>query len=97
LVELVVPTFRRVLGNDNVITVEPSMGGEDFSQYGLAGVPIFMWRLGVVNPERLAAMKKLGKEPPSLHSPFFYPDARESLITGVTSMAAAIIDLMPAK
>ncbi|MEK6258397.1 MAG: amidohydrolase [Planctomycetota bacterium] len=97
LVERVAPTFRRVLGDDNVITVEPSMGGEDFSQYGLAGVPIFMWRLGAVNPARLAEMKKDGKQPPSLHSPFFYPDARETLITGVTSMSAAVIDLMPAK
>ncbi len=97
LVERVVPTFRRVLGEDNVVPVEPSMGGEDFSQYGLAGVPIFMWRLGAVSPDRLAGWKKEGKTPPSLHSPFFYPDAREALITGVTSMSAAVIDLMPVK
>ena len=73
------------------------MGGEDFSQYGLAGVPIFMWRLGAVSPDRLAGWKKEGKTPPSLHSPFFYPDAREALITGVTSMSAAVLDLMPVK
>ena len=94
LVERVVPTFRRVLGEDNVVPVEPSMGGEVFSQYGLAGVPIFMFRLGSVNAARLEEMKKDGKTPPSLHSPFYYPDARESITTGVTAMSAAVIDLL---
>ena len=28
-------------------------------------------------------MKQLGQEPPSLHSPLYYPDAEESLVTGV--------------
>ena len=94
LVERVVPIFRRVLGDDNVIPVEPSMGGEDFSQYGLAGVPIFMFRLGSVNADRLQEMKKDGKTPPSLHSPFYYPDARETITTGVTAMSAAVLDLL---
>ncbi len=94
LVERVVPVFKRVLGDKNVIPSEPSMGGEDFSEYGLAGVPIFMFRLGSVNAERLAEMKKDGKTPPSLHSPFYYPDAKEAITTGVTAMAAALVDLM---
>lgn len=94
LVERVVPVFKRVLGDQNVIPSEPSMGGEDFSEYGLAGVPIFMFRLGSVNAERLAEMKKDGKSPPSLHSPFYYPDAKEAITTGVTTMAAALLDLM---
>jgi hippurate hydrolase len=97
LVERVVPVFRRVLGDDNVIPSEPSMGGEDFSEYGLAGVPIFMFRLGSVNADRLAVMKQGGKTPPSLHSPFYYPDARESITTGVTAMSAAVVDLLPVK
>ena len=97
LVERVVPVFRRVLGDDNVIPSEPSMGGEDFSEYGLAGVPIFMFRLGSVSVDRLAEMKKAGQTPPSLHSPFYYPDARESITTGVTAMSAAVVDLLPLK
>ena len=97
LVERVVPVFRRVLGDDNVIPSEPSMGGEDFSEYGLAGVPIFMFRLGSVSTDRLAEMKQAGKTPPSLHSPFYYPDARESITTGVTAMSAAVVDLLPLK
>ena len=48
----VAPVFRRVLGEANVTEAEPSMGGEDFSRYGQAGVPILMFRLGAVSPER---------------------------------------------
>jgi hippurate hydrolase len=94
LVERVVPVFRRVLSDANVIPVERSMGGEDFSEYGLAGVPIFMFRLGSVNPDRLAQLKEGGKQPPSLHSPFYYPDAKETITTGVTAMSAAVVDLL---
>ena len=42
-----------MLGDENVAEAEPSMGGEDFSQYGLAGVPICMFRLGAVDQARL--------------------------------------------
>jgi amidohydrolase len=94
LVARVVPVFRRTLGDENVVPAEQSMGGEDFSQYGLAGVPIFMFRLGSVNPDRMAAMKKEGKTPPSLHSPFYYPDAKEAITTGVAAMSAAVVDLL---
>ena len=72
----------------------PSMGGEDFSLYGLAGVPIFMFNLGSVNADRLAKLTEDGKNAPSLHSPLYYPDARETITTGVTAMSAAVLDLM---
>ena len=87
-------TFRDLLGEENVEPGEPSMGGEDFSQYGRAGVPILMYRLGTVNAKRLARFKELGQEPPSLHSPLFYPDAEETIVTGVGSMIAAVQELL---
>lgn len=77
--------------------MEPVMGGEDFSQFGLAGVPIVMFRLGVVSPARLERMRELGQTPPSLHSPTFYPDVDEALVTGITAMVTATADLMPPK
>lgn len=94
LVEKVVPAFRTALGDENVVPVEPSMGGEDFSQYGLAGVPIFMFRLGSISPERMASFKQAGKEPVSLHSPFYYPDAPETITTGVSALSAAVVELL---
>lgn len=86
-------TLLDLLGADNVEAGERSMGGEDFSEYGRAGVPILMYRLGAVNAKRLARYKELGQEPPSLHSPLFYPDADETLVTAVSTMTAAVQEL----
>src|SRR5690606_15184743 len=66
--------FEREIGADNVLVAEQSMGGEDFSQYGRAGVPILMYRLGSVDQSRLDRFKSLGVSPPSLHSATYYPD-----------------------
>ena len=96
LVEQVVPVFRKTLGEANVVTSDQSMGGEDFSRYGRAGVPIFMFRLGSVEPARLAGLKRAG-EPPSLHSAVYFPDPQPTLQTGVTAMCAAVLSLLPPK
>ena len=94
LVARVVPVFEGLLGKENVIAAEAQMGGEDFSYYGLAGVPIFMYRLGTIDPKRLASFKQRGLEPPSLHSAIYYPDAEASIATGVITMTTAAIDLL---
>lgn len=95
LTERVVATLKRVLGDENVSEAKPSMGGEDFSQYGLAGVPICMVRLGTVDQSRLDAYQKEGVPPPSLHSSKYYPNAEASLRTSVPAMVAVAIDLLP--
>ncbi len=94
LVQKVLPTFRRIVGGENLQEAQPSMGGEDFSRYGLAGVPIFMFRLGSVDASRLDRYQSRGLPPPSLHSPQYYPDAEDTLRIGVTTSAATILDLL---
>jgi hypothetical protein len=71
------------------------MGAEDFGRYGRDGVPIFMFRLGTIPPERAAAARETGEEPPSLHSPLYQPDPAPSLRTGVRAMTAAVVGLLP--
>lgn len=88
------PVLRRALGDDNVVPAEPSMGGEDFSRYGKAGVPIFMFWLGSVDAQRLRRYEQLGQKPPSLHSAEYYPDYEETIITGVKVTATAILELL---
>ena len=95
LTDRMTETFKSVLGEKRVLLGEQVMGGEDFSQYGIAGVPILMYFLGVVAPERMERFRKLKQSPPSLHSASFYPDLADSLSTGMVSMASAAIDLMP--
>ena len=85
--------FQRVLGADQVVISERAMVAEDFSEYGRAGVPIMMFRLGAVDGKRLERDRQLGR-PPSLHSATFYPDVEATLVTGVTAVASAVLDLM---
>jgi len=87
------PVFEAAIGTEHVGVSKPSMGGEDFSRYGKAGVPILMIRLGAVSQDRLKRFETLGQQAPSLHSPRFYPDAREALETGIIAMSAAVLHL----
>jgi len=92
-----VPVFRKLLGGDNVVSSKQAMGGEDFSRYGAAGVPIFMFRLGTIEPQRLAGLTRGGMQPPSLHSAKYFPDPHLALETGVAAMCEAVLHLMPSK
>ncbi len=94
LTEQITATLRRTLGDANVVEGERSMGGEDFSYYGLAGVPICMFKLGTVKPERLNELAARNEPAPSLHSPLYYPDPSGSLKTGVPAMASIVLDLL---
>ena len=71
------------------------MGGEDFSRYGREGVPIFLYFLGTVAPERVAESLREGGQPlPSLHSDRYYPVPEPTIKTGVLTMSAAVLNLL---
>lgn len=93
LAQRLTPVFKKLLGDDKVVASEQSMGGEDFSEYGRAGVPALMFQLGSVDAKRLERFRQLDQEPPSLHSPIYYPDVEAALLTGVPAMATAAIEL----
>lgn len=87
--------FRQVLGDEKVEERPPVMGGEDFSRYGRAGVPIFMYWLGTIPEDRWAAAHREGATPlPSLHSDLFWPEPQPSIRTGVLSMSHAVLNLV---
>ncbi|MFL5329623.1 MAG: amidohydrolase [Gemmataceae bacterium] len=94
LTQKTVDVFRKVLGPDNVETKPPIMGGEDFSRYGRAGVPIFMYWLGTIPPEKLAAAEKSGQPLPTMHSEYYFPDPQPSIRTGVLTMSHAVLNLV---
>jgi hippurate hydrolase len=89
-----VGVFKEVLGADKVVERPAVLGGEDFSRYGRAGVPIFMFWLGTVAPERVAEAAKEGKPLPSLHSDHFFPIPEPTIKTGVLAMSMAVLELM---
>ena len=85
--------MEQALGLEQIVEVQPQMIAEDFAFYGSAGVPICMFRLGTTAPERLQELNERGG-PPSLHSPGYYPDARQALATGVPATIAALRALL---
>jgi len=98
LVKKTVPVLQQVIGKENLIERAPSMGGEDFSRYGRAGVPIFMYFVGTIDRERFDATRAEGAKPlPSMHSDSYYPTPKPSVQVGVRSMAMSVLNLLPAK
>lgn len=96
LVAKVVPALESAVGAENIETVEPTMGAEDFGLYSRDGVPIFMFRLGTIPPDRIAQSKAENGQPlPSLHSPLYHPDPEPSIQTGIRAMTAAVVRLLP--
>jgi hippurate hydrolase len=93
LVLRMVPVLKEALGEENVLKGEPVMGGEDFSQYGLAGVPIMMFSVGSINEERLKEYAEQGG-PPSLHSPIYYPDPEPTLQAGIKALSSIAQELL---
>jgi amidohydrolase len=88
--------FKQVLGEDKIHTRPTIMGGEDFSRYGLNGeIPIFMYFLGSVSPDRVAASKREGGKPlPGAHTDGYYPLPEPTLRTGVQTMSLAVLNLV---
>lgn len=82
-----ISAITAVIGEDNVTTLQPVMGGEDFAHYSRTdeNISSFIFWLGAVEPDKVAA----GGQLPSLHSPLFAPDADATIATGVAAMTAA--------
>ena len=83
------------IGVKNVVTSDPVMGGEDFSEYGRTEdeIPICIFWLGAVEPEVVKESEKSGKSLPSLHSSLFAPDPEPTIKTGVANLVSAVLEL----
>ncbi|MCY2983337.1 MAG: peptidase dimerization domain-containing protein [Planctomycetota bacterium] len=86
-------TLEDTIGKDRVGEADQVMGGEDFSQYGIAGVPSVMYRIGTIEASRYQAMQKRGQTI-SLHAPEYYPDIDVTLPTSILTMAAAAVEIL---
>ncbi len=95
LTERVAATFKSWFGEENVVRERPTMGGEDFAEYGRTAdkIPICIFWVGAVNRAKFEKAKHTGKALPPLHSPFWAPDPEPTIRTGITAMTAAILEL----
>lgn len=84
LVEETLPTIRRIVGDQNVVTRKPQMGAEDFSYFQKV-VPGFYYFLGVGNRARGITAQ--------IHTPEFDLD-EESLVIGVKVMSNILLDYL---
>jgi hippurate hydrolase len=80
--------LRAALGSEFVVAAQQQMVAEDFGQLADAGIPICMLRLGTIAPDRLEQLQKEDKVP-VLHTATYWPDAPESIATGVAGMVAS--------
>jgi hippurate hydrolase len=89
-----VALFKEALGPDKVHERPLVMGGEDFGRYGREGVPIFLYFLGTLPPERVAEAEREGGRPlSSLHSDQYYPVPEPTITAGVLTMTLAVLNL----
>jgi amidohydrolase len=96
LTKRLVAVWKNVLGADNVEIVDPTMGGDDFSEYSLPdhSIPAVDFHIGAVDPEKIVQFKKEGKELPSLHSSKFAPVPEPTIRVGIIGMTSAVLELM---
>jgi hippurate hydrolase len=87
--------LRHGLGDSNIVSIDPTMGCEDFGVFGrAAGSPSIQLRLGAMEPSAFAKAKAEGKLLPGPHSALFAPDRDLTIRTGVAAFALSIFELL---
>jgi hippurate hydrolase len=96
LTKRLVAVWKKVLGAGNVEAADPTMGGEDFSEYSLPdhSIPACDFHIGAVDPAKIAESKKNGTALPSLHSSKFAPIPEPTIRVGIVGMTSAVLELM---
>ena len=97
LTQRLVATLKRGLGAASVVEMPALMTSEDFSQYGLAGVPAVLLHIGAVDPAALKTSAETGAPLPGPHSPQWAPDLEPTLKALVTAETLMLMDLLGAK
>lgn len=89
--------FTERFGSQRVIKTSAVMGGEDFSQFRRAdpdNIKSLIFWVGGVPVEEYTRAKAAGTSLPSLHSPFWAPQADVVVATAAEAMTAATLKLM---
>jgi len=88
--------FRDHFGAERVRATRPVMAGEDFGRYRLAvpGLESLMFWVGGVPQDRWEAAGGDASRLPSLHSPFWAPDAEKVIATATEAMTVAALGVL---
>ena len=95
LVDLMMNSSKEIIGVNNVIVSDPQMVGEDFSRFGNTKekIPTVLYWLGTVPDDRMKKYEAGDYALPGLHSPFYYPEIEQSIITGIKVNTQAMIKI----
>jgi hippurate hydrolase len=96
LTRRLVAVWKKQLGDDNVVQIDPTMGAEDFSELTLPdhSIPAVDFGFGAVDPAKVAESKKTGSPLPSLHSSKFAPVPEPTIRTGIIGMTSSVLELL---
>ena len=96
LTKRLVAVWKKTLGADNVEATDPTMGGEDFSEFSLPdhSIPAVDFHIGAVDPAKIAESKNSNRPLPSLHSSKFAPVPAPTIRLGMVGMTTAVLELM---
>ncbi|MBB5719388.1 hippurate hydrolase [Stakelama sediminis] len=88
--------FAKRFGDDHVMQIPATMGGEDFGQYYRAdkSMQSLIFMVGGVPKTQWEAFKKGELELPPLHSAHWAPDAVAVISTATEAMTAAALDIL---
>lgn len=88
------------LGADRIVATGAVMAGEDFGEYGRADpdaiASTILWVGGTPAQELEHAVRE-GRALPSLHSPYFAPEADKVITTAAEALVVAAMGLMPVR
>ena len=87
--------LQKGLGDTVVVEMPAKMTSEDFSEYGLAGVPSALLHIGAVHPSKLAAARQNGIPVPAPHSPEWAPEREPTLKGAIRAETTALLELLP--
>ncbi|MEA2345178.1 MAG: hypothetical protein QOF63_3347 [Thermoanaerobaculia bacterium] len=85
---------RAALGAGQVVEMPAQMGGEDFSQFGLAGVRAVLLHVGAVDAAKLEESRKSGVPVPGVHSPLWAPVREPTIKAAIRAETAILMDLL---
>jgi len=88
--------ISKEIGDENVNEIPAVMGGEDFARYGRQDpkIPSLLFWLGGTSKENWKKYQNNEIEMVSIHSPFFAPDPKPTITTGIKAMTASALGLL---
>lgn len=88
--------LQQHFGAERARQVPAVMGGEDFGRFWLAdnNINSMIFWVGGERPEVLERARAAGESPPSLHSPFWAPDAEAVIATATEAMTILALNIL---